>query len=306
MQMPSIFLPLLLVQLAGAITVQDLWVFPRAPDFSSDITTGTTIQIRWQQELTNVFSTYCTQCDTTDVDLWLTGSNYDSKLKGTNGVCRGSGGINVQTTLSYSWTVNLNASIIKSSPDWSVRFLPSGSVWNGTGGQEVTSPQFNILAPPQTSSTTSPTSTTTTGTTTASSTSATATSPWPAVTSATANNNNSLSSGAKAGVSVGAAVGGIFIIALFIFFWRKIRAIKSPIPPIQVASDSSIYPAPGHHTSGHYMEVQQVPVGGNYMTEFVAKKNPSELPVADRLEMDAGLDGQRRPFELDASRQQVQ
>ncbi|KAL3439926.1 major facilitator superfamily domain-containing protein [Aspergillus insuetus] len=47
------------------------------------------------------------------------------------------GGIDVTSTFPYPWTVKLTEAIVNASPDWSFRFLPSGAIWNGTGGQEI-------------------------------------------------------------------------------------------------------------------------------------------------------------------------
>jgi hypothetical protein len=66
----------------AAGTVQDLWIFPKAPDFTSELTVNTTIQIRWHEELQAVFAQFCTQCDTTNVDLWVTGSQYAEAVGG--------------------------------------------------------------------------------------------------------------------------------------------------------------------------------------------------------------------------------
>jgi hypothetical protein len=63
-------------------TVQDLWIFPKAPDYTSELTVNTTIQIRWHEELQAVFEQFCTLCDTTNVDLWVTGSQYSEAVGG--------------------------------------------------------------------------------------------------------------------------------------------------------------------------------------------------------------------------------
>ncbi|KAL2832245.1 hypothetical protein BJY01DRAFT_253955 [Aspergillus pseudoustus] len=139
---------LLLTPLAAAQTVQDLWTFPKAPDFTTNITVGTTVEVRWKPLLNETFGLYCTECDITDVDLWATGKDISRLLEA---------GINIQTTQSYQWKVTFDASDVKSSPAFALRFLPAGAKWDGTGGQEVSSPQFNILAAASSSSSSSTT-----------------------------------------------------------------------------------------------------------------------------------------------------
>ncbi|KAL3446316.1 hypothetical protein BJX65DRAFT_279389 [Aspergillus insuetus] len=143
---------LLLAPLAAAQTVQDLWTFPEAPDFTTNITLETTVELRWQPDLNEVFGIFCTECDITDVDLWATGTNTSGLVKS---------GINLKNTHSYRWTVTtFDDSDVKSSPAFNLRFIPAGAKWDGTGGQEVSSPQFNILAAASSSSSSSSSSTT--------------------------------------------------------------------------------------------------------------------------------------------------
>ncbi|KAL2795121.1 hypothetical protein BJX66DRAFT_302313 [Aspergillus keveii] len=143
---------LLLAPLAAAQTVQDLWTFPEAPDYTTNITLGTTVELRWQPDLNDVFGIFCTECDITDVDLWATGTTTSALVKS---------GINLETTHSYRWRVTtFDASDVKSSPAFNLRFIPAGAKWDGTGGQEVSSPQFNILAAASSSTSSSSSSTT--------------------------------------------------------------------------------------------------------------------------------------------------
>jgi hypothetical protein len=72
---------LLLAPLAAAQTVQDLWTFPEAPDYTTNITLGTTVELRWQPDLNDVFGIFCTECDITDVDLWATGTTTSALVK---------------------------------------------------------------------------------------------------------------------------------------------------------------------------------------------------------------------------------
>ncbi|KAL2847779.1 hypothetical protein BJY01DRAFT_246680 [Aspergillus pseudoustus] len=286
-------------------TVQDLWIFPEAPDFTSEITTGTTIQIRWHSDLEQVFAYFCTQCYTGNVDLWLTGTSFAEQI---------AAGVNVSSTFSYSWDVKLNESIVNASPDWSFRFLPSGAIWNGTGGQEISSAQFSMILPPESSSTTMTTTTTTsTSTSTSSTTTSTATSsPTPSPTP-DHDSDGGLSAGAKAGIGIGAAAAGILIIALIIFFVRRIRRLGNPIPPYDVNHDTHAHgqyqPAPGYATpSSRSVDVHEVSNGAYDPIASGFKGVPTELASEYRAEMDGGGehgDGRgatQARFELDASK----
>jgi hypothetical protein len=63
-------------------TVQDLWNSPQYPDYTTNYTAGTTIEISWQHALAYQFQYFCESCDITNVDLWVTGSSYTRKLEG--------------------------------------------------------------------------------------------------------------------------------------------------------------------------------------------------------------------------------
>jgi hypothetical protein len=218
----------------------------------------------------------------------------------------------VTSTFAYSWKVDLTESIVAASPDWSFRFLPSGAVWNGTGGQEISSAQFSVVVPPE--STTTTTSTTSTTTTTSTSTTSTATktpSPTPTPTPLP-ESDDGLSTGAKAGIGIGAAAGAILLIGLFIFFWRRRKGNKEPIPAYDAASDAKFQPAPGYaslgshsHSPSRSMDVHEVPTG-EFQDVAVVGKAAAELGGggAERAEMDAGVHGGGRgvAFELEGSR----
>ncbi|KAL3447686.1 hypothetical protein BJX65DRAFT_307747 [Aspergillus insuetus] len=305
-----LLLPLLFPLLPFATaqgTVQDLWIFPKAPDYTSELTVNTTIQIRWHEELQAVFEQFCTLCDTTNVDLWVTGSQYSEGI---------GAGIDVTSTFAYSWKVDLTEAIVNASPDWSFRFLPSGAIWNGTGGQEISSAQFSIIVPPESSTTTTRTSTTTTSTsttTTATKTPSPTQSPTP-----TPESDGGLSTGAKAGIGIGAGVGALLLIGLIIFIWRRANQNAEPIPAYDAAGDAKYRPAPGYASlPGHSnlnsparsMDVHEVPTG-EYEEVVVLGKGAVELGGGgvDLVEMDGGAHGHPQgggrgvAFELDGSR----
>jgi hypothetical protein len=208
----------------------------------------------------------------------------------TNGEFQALAGINVEKTFSFSWSVDLNTSSIEASPDWSFRVLPSGAIWNGTGGQEIFSSQFTILESPKTSTTSSTSSATSTATT---SNSTTATSE-PTTISTPSNDGNGLSSGAKAGVGVGVAVGAVVLVALLMFFWRKVMARRQRTRGIHEAPDGSVYISPDHRKSRQLAQLRQPPMDEDYLSRPTLAKVPSEI--------DAGADGQRNPLELDGTR----
>ncbi|KAL2855699.1 hypothetical protein BJX68DRAFT_264053 [Aspergillus pseudodeflectus] len=290
----TLLLPFLLILVPfakAAGTVQDLWIFPKAPDFTSELTVNTTIQIRWHEELQAVFAQFCTLCDTTNVDLWVTGSQYAEAVGAA---------IDVTSTFSYSWKVDLTESIVAASPDWSFRFLPSGAVWNGTGGQEISSAQFSVVIPPESTTTTTTSATSTTTTTSTSSTSTATKTPSPTPTpTPLPEGDDALSAGAKAGIGIGAAAGAILLIGLVIFFWRRRKVNKEPIPAYDAASDAKFQPAPGYASLGSHshspprsMEVHEVPTE-EFREAAVVGKAAAELGGGgvERAEMDAGVHG---------------
>jgi hypothetical protein len=64
-------------------TVQDDWTAPAAPDGSTPLQTGTKFTLLWKSGLQNSFETYCPECDTEKLDLWITnfnGTKYASKI----------------------------------------------------------------------------------------------------------------------------------------------------------------------------------------------------------------------------------
>ncbi|KKK19952.1 hypothetical protein AOCH_003146 [Aspergillus ochraceoroseus] len=302
--MPHIqFLPLLLAPLAIAETVQDLWLFPTAPDYHSNITTGSTTKIRWQPQLEEVFSAYCSDCNTTNVDLWMTSTNVYRKLEGdksrssshisySSADSHPTAGINVKTTFSYNWTVDLSASDVNSSSAWTLRFLPSDVAWIGSSGQEVSSPKFNILAATTSASTSTSTSTSaaTTTTTTTTSTSVPASTRGPS-------SSSGLSTGAQAGIGVGVAAGAIIIIGLAIFLWRRPSSIIPSHKTTDPNTAANFGPAPAYHSVS-----PAAPTDGSYAPRGPAKQNSaspfgapvSELPGSDTQELDAGFADRQR------------
>ncbi|KAL4798282.1 hypothetical protein BDV19DRAFT_386564 [Aspergillus venezuelensis] len=306
-------LPLALLPLVRAEgTVQDLWNSPQYPDYTTNYTAGNTITISWQHALASQFQFFCEDCDITDVDLWLTGSSYTRKLES---------GVNVNESTSYEWTINLDDADVESSTDWTFRFLPADVAW-GDNDQEISSAKFNLEPSDDdndndtttTSTTTSSTSTTSTESpTSTTTTSSTTTTTPPAATETPADENDNsdsdsdgLSSGAKAGIGVGVGAGFIILAALAFLLYRRFKALpKTPGAEAGVAGSynniNGSPPPPGDEYAQH---------GNGYFAPAMSKTMPMTMPMhtytpASELhgdvarEMDAGIDAQRAPAELD-------
>ncbi|KAI1774948.1 hypothetical protein F4818DRAFT_417277 [Hypoxylon cercidicola] len=111
---------------------QDDWIFPANPDQTSSLVTGEKYTLKWNSNLKTWFAQYCDACDTQNVDLWILGGNNFHKL---------SSGINVETTLSYTWTADIPFSELNVDL-WVFRFLASGVKFEGTETQSIASPIF--------------------------------------------------------------------------------------------------------------------------------------------------------------------
>ena len=72
--------------LTWAQTVQDGWVAPAAPDFTSTLTIGESYMITWESSLVDSFANYEPDADVSSVDLWITDYNlhvYSHRIAGT-------------------------------------------------------------------------------------------------------------------------------------------------------------------------------------------------------------------------------
>jgi len=58
-----------------AQVVQDDWLAPALPDYSTTITIGETYDIEWTEHLYAWFPYYAPDANVADVDLWITTSN---------------------------------------------------------------------------------------------------------------------------------------------------------------------------------------------------------------------------------------
>ena len=64
---------------ARAQVVQDDWLAPALPDYSTTITIGDTFDIQWTKNLWSWFAQYAPDANVTDVDLWITTSDSDDE-----------------------------------------------------------------------------------------------------------------------------------------------------------------------------------------------------------------------------------
>lgn len=210
--------------------------------------------------------------------------------------------MDVNTTTSYEWAINLDDSDIEDSTEWTFRFLPADASW-GSNDQEISSAKFNIDPRPSASSssaTPSPTPDPTSKTSTPSAPAATETNSTDA--DQDDGGSSTLSTGAKAGVGVGVGAGGLIIIALAFLLWKRMRALKASkaAGPETVGGYSNInqYPSPG---DGYFAppKTKTAPLESSVTARSVAL---TELPGDENArEMDAGRDAQRPPVEMDAS-----
>ncbi|KAF3003503.1 hypothetical protein E8E13_004725 [Curvularia kusanoi] len=117
-------------------TVQDDWTAPAAPDGSTPLQSGSRFTLLWKPTLQNNFATYCPDCDTRKLDLWITefnGTKYQSKI---------GRGINLTSSVSYDWNVQIASSAFSEKDFFVFRFTFFDSTDPYT--QQISSPGFNI------------------------------------------------------------------------------------------------------------------------------------------------------------------
>ncbi|KAF1843086.1 uncharacterized protein K460DRAFT_378311 [Cucurbitaria berberidis CBS 394.84] len=117
-------------------TVQDGWTAPAAPDGSTSLQSGAKFTLLWKSDLQSSFKPYCPLCDTIKLDLWITnfnGSKYTSKI---------GRGIDLTTTSSYDWNVNIASNAFSEKDFWVFRFTFFDSTDPYT--QQISSPGFKI------------------------------------------------------------------------------------------------------------------------------------------------------------------
>ncbi|KAI0013841.1 hypothetical protein F4779DRAFT_295702 [Xylariaceae sp. FL0662B] len=268
-------------------TVQDDWIFPKAPDKTSILTNGSSYSIAWTSNLKSWFSSYCQKCDTSNVDLWIAG--------GSTWKHRITTGIDVASSFAYEWTVAIPSSELADTNIWVFRFIPSGGEIDDGDG-EISSSLF-IIADATTSSI-STTSSTTTSMSSGIALSTTHSDPTADTTSVSGTSSSSsslaptdppspgLSVGAKAGVGVGAGLGGIILV---VFGWFLGRRLKWVSPAVHEATDNKHDPASGagpggwNHGNTPVTELEFAPTSGGYNQIYdPSRERPSELDTPHR------------------------
>ncbi|CRG87128.1 hypothetical protein PISL3812_04143 [Talaromyces islandicus] len=225
--------------LVAAETAQNHWKVPNGnqADFSQTFTNGEILPIAWNgwnSEWTDDFLD-----GTTVANLWVTSYNYKS-YQYTQELTKG---VDISEDGSYTWTINVNATSLGNTAEYVLRFMRPYDTYNSTGLQ-LSSRGFIIL-PAKATTTSSATSITTISSQTTVTASHTSTSimtnpptspPAPTTTTpATATTSTSqpsgLSSGAKAGIGIGSTVGGIAILGILGFAFRRRFMQKPPAAP---------------------------------------------------------------------------
>lgn len=223
--------------LTEAQTVQNDWVRPAGPDNSTTLYVGRTFQLQWTSNLFSWFATYAPGADVTDVDLWITDfylhvyeENIASKscecsidrriievLDG--GICAkpcSTGSVNINASNSIPWLVQLDPAELSATPYWVFRFVQSGFAPSETKNQ-ISSPGIyivnqTVITTTSSASSTQATSTSTQTTSSASSVSSAASTSTPTSTTEPVPSAR-LSTGAKAGIAVGAVAGAALLLA---------------------------------------------------------------------------------------------
>ncbi|EXJ70046.1 uncharacterized protein A1O5_07119 [Cladophialophora psammophila CBS 110553] len=247
------------------------WITLSPPDFTSNLTIGDFYLLSWESDLTNDFALYAPSADANSVDLWIT----DYNLHIYSHLIAARQNLNVITSLS--WRVEVPSDELLDTNQWVFRWLPQGVNYSETS-EQVSSPGFLLQnlteAATATTSSSNSTATPTVITSSGSSTSVTEThtsSGTSGVTtsrvgagganSATTTPDSStvshgLSTGAKAGIAIGAIIGAAFLLGVGWVLARKIRN-KNGDGTGQALPTGSI----DHQEmkSGAYMQRQYVP-----------------------------------------------
>lgn len=255
-------------------SVQDDWTAPAVPDGSTSLQSGTEFTLLWNSGLKNSFQQYCPLCDTEKLDLWITnfnGTKYTSKI---------GRGINLNTTSSYDWDVNIASSAFSEKDFWVFRFTFYDSTDPYT--QQISSPGFQISGLVKASSTVAAQSSSATSVVPTSSSIATTTtgiaspsSSTPQSTGQTSNSNSSSKSKTWiSGVVVGPIVGIVLGAVLAWFCLRKRKKQKARQNQERVR----------HDQGGSYQQYlpDQDPKEGYFQTgihgQYIAEAPGSTIP----------------------------
>ncbi|ETN45917.1 uncharacterized protein HMPREF1541_00098 [Cyphellophora europaea CBS 101466] len=286
-----------LVQLVSpqGITVQDDWVLPARPDKAEYFLNGDKITIEWTSDLWTWFFDYAPDVDPTACDLWVTGwelHQYENKIAPR---------VNVQARTSIDWVIDIPPAELNATEWWVFRFAALGASTT-LEGLQVSSPGFGVREkqqpPPPTSSTEQSSSTTTASATPSSVSISEATEAGSTGESSTGESRDSISSssdgdglstGAKAGIGIGATVAGLSLLAAGWLFGRKKRGGKPPVDMLEVSTEPPKPPPMAAHDNRYW--------GYGQPPHYMAVANPinpsyAELETPDQPRL-SELDGHR-------------
>ncbi|KAK4935200.1 hypothetical protein LTR10_023700 [Elasticomyces elasticus] len=241
------------LRVVSAQVVQDDWLAPALPDFSTTITLGSTFKIQWDSNLVRWFSTYAPEANASNCALWITGSHANSSYQ--NLIVKN---IDVTSKLFVNWVVDIPSSQLSQTTQYTFRFLPLGASYTDNSASQISSPQVIMqlgassatTSSATTSSTTTPSSTTTSQTSSA--TSAAATSSSSSTSTPVVSKSSGLSGGAIAGIVVG-VVGGLALVGLAAFLLlrrnRRGRTTRHEVPATEPVHSPGRSPAPAYTMS---------------------------------------------------------
>ncbi|KAJ9503885.1 hypothetical protein LTR99_002648 [Exophiala xenobiotica] len=236
--------------LTWAQTVQDDWVAPAAPDFTSTLTIGESYMITWNSSLVDTFASYLPDADVNSVDLWITDYNlhvYSHLIAARQ---------NLGSIDFISWRVDVPADELLGTDQWVFRWLPQDVDYSETS-EQVSSPGFFLQNLTESAATTSssssssssapstpsavstsssaePSSTQTSTSVTAPVTAAPTASQPPAVSS-----SGSLSTGSKAGIAIGAIAGAALLLGLGWFLAHSLGNKRNGASHVATAPSNS-------------------------------------------------------------------
>ncbi|KAK2811473.1 hypothetical protein FQN50_002096 [Emmonsiellopsis sp. PD_5] len=231
------------------------------PDFTVTLRNGQSVPFSWKGWNSTWTDEYLGGKATND--LWVTSFDYTvapfAELLAQ--------GIDISSSGSFTWTIDVPDDSLSETVKYVVRFKnaadPPDSYTHSS--PQLSSPGFIIVKDAK--------STTTTSSSISSATSSSATNSinTPSTTSLPQDPDSSgLSTGAKAGIGVGAAVGGIAIIALVVFVFLRRRRGKEQAP--EYHGMSAQHGAPKHQQSPPILEAP----------DSLAMA-PAELPASQRV-----------------------
>ncbi|KAI1615718.1 hypothetical protein EDD36DRAFT_195389 [Exophiala viscosa] len=244
------------LRVVSAQVVQDDWLKPALPDFSTTITLGSTFRIQWDANLVSWFSQYAPEANSSDCALWVTGSQSNTSYQ--NLIVNN---INVSSTLYVDWVVNTPSSQLSETTEYTFRFLPLGASYTDNSASQISSPQVIMqlgssaatTSSATTSSSTTASSTTTSQTTSATSASATSSASSTSTSTPMVSKSSGLSGGAIAGIVVG-VVGGLALLGLAALLLRRRNrrgraTTRHEVPATEPVHSPGRSPAPAYTMS---------------------------------------------------------